>query len=203
MACMVEEVGIIFHPVPWVEQSRPPEACLPVACLLHPFLIFFFFYPFPFHFCLYLLCLPLPYTQIPAVVTHHVPPVMVHPTAARPAVTSPGLCPCWLTGCLPVAEHSDSQLGSAFPGWEYKRVSFLPVWLLVSATSCETPSPLPNKIETGQWIQKSARVVGIGFRDPINFVFVGNHFGKAAGLKATDYGIEKCTLFSVIQDWIK
>lgn len=128
---------------------------------------------------------------------------MVHPTTARHAVTSLGLCLWCLNGCLPVAEHSDSQQGSAFPRWAHKPVRFLPAWLPVSTTSREIPLPLPNKNEIGQWIQKSAREKGIGFRDPINLVFLGNHFGKVAGLKATDYSIEKYTLLSVIQDCIK
>lgn len=58
-------------------------------------------------------------------------------------------------------------------------------------------------MEIGHWIQKLAREMGIGFRDLINLVFLGNRFGKVDGLKATDYSIEKYTLFSVIQDWIK
>lgn len=49
----------------------------------------------------------------------------------------------------------------------------------------------------------SAREMGITFRDPINLVFLGSHFGKVAALKATDYSIEKYTLFSVIEEWIE
>lgn len=45
--------------------------------------------------------------------------------------------------------------------------------------------------------------MGIGFRDLVNLVFLGNHFGKVDDLKATDDSIEKYMLFSVIQDWIK
>lgn len=44
-------------------------------------------------------------------------------------------------------------------------------------------------------MQKLAREMGISFRDPINLVFLGNHFGKVAGLKATDYSIEKIHTF--------
>lgn len=84
-------------------KSRPSEACLPAACLLDPFLNVF------------LLFFTLPHMQIPAVVTHRLSPAMVHPTRARCAVTSLGLCLRCLTGCLPIAKHSDSQQGSALP----------------------------------------------------------------------------------------
>jgi len=177
-------------------KSRPAEACLPAACLLDSLN---YFYSFPFHLCLAPLFLPLPHMQTPAIVTHHLSPAMVHPTTARHTVTRLGLCLWCLNGCPPIAEHSDLQRSSAFSQWAHKPVCFLPPWLPVSTACRETPFPLSNKIETGQWIQKSAREMAISSRDPINCVFFRNHFGNVAGLKATDYSIEKCTLFSVIQ----
>lgn len=66
--------------------------------------------------------------------------------------------------------------------------------------SHESLFPLSNKIEIGQRIQKSAREMGISLRDPINLVFVGNDSGKVA-VKATDYSIEKYTVFSVLNNF--
>lgn len=183
-------------------KSGPSEACLPAACLLDLFLNIFLLFPFSSLSCSCLSPSPTHANTCnsnPPLVSCDDPPsnsqACSHKSGLVPAVFQWLSTYCWM---------ERFAVGFCLPSrWAHKPVHFLPAWLPVSTTSRETPFPPPNKIEIGQWFQKSAREMGIGFRDPINLLFLGSYFGKVSGLKTTDYSIEKDTLFCVIQDWIK
>ena len=171
-------------------KSRPSEACLPAACLLDPFLNVFLRFPFPS-----LSCTSVSPSPTHANMCYSNPPLAScdgPPDKSQACSHKSGLVPAVFEWLSSYCRTQQFTAGFCLPSrWAHKPVRFLLAWLPVSTTSCESPFPLWNKIEIGQWIQKSAREMGICFRDPINLLFLGNHFGKVVGMKAADYSMEK------------